>query len=88
MDKRSNLFFGENESCLKPLEEMPWESQQYFFFTFLHDDDLSERFRNMEIIGAIDLYIKSMFFLGKPMYLSFVGTVHCCAQDLYATTAR
>ncbi len=69
MDKCSNLFWAANNLKIYPLQHMPWQYQQAFFFTFLHSAELSEKFKDMEIIGAIDLFIKSKFCLGEPLEL-------------------
>ncbi|VAW11208.1 hypothetical protein MNBD_BACTEROID03-1239, partial [hydrothermal vent metagenome] len=43
--------------------------QKFFYFRFLRDDTLAERFKDMEIIGAIDLYIKYVFCEGGSLSL-------------------
>lgn len=69
-DQYANIFWTTERSDIKPLSEMPWELQAPFYLTFLHDDRLAERFKDYEILGAIDIYIKSAYFNGKDLNLS------------------
>jgi len=71
IDKYSNLFWAEKGERLLPLNTMPWKYQQAFYLNFLHDYELSERFKDMEIIGAIDLFIKSKYCLGQDLELHY-----------------
>ncbi len=68
-DQYANLFWQYEDSQPAPLAELPWKFQLPFYLTFLHDDELAERFKNMEIIGAIDVYIKSKYFLNEELSL-------------------
>lgn len=69
MDKSSNLFWSNGNGRILPLAHMPWRLQQPFFLTFLHNESLSEKFKDLEIIGAIDLFVKNCFFHGHPLEL-------------------
>ncbi len=62
MDKKSNLYWSTTKERLKPITTMPWEYQLPFFLRFLHNNELAERFKNMEILGAIDVFIKHVHF--------------------------
>ncbi len=70
MDNHGGLFWHEQEKESLLLETMPWKFQLPFYFKFLHNDNLAERFKNLGIIGAIDLYIKLKFCLKEPLALS------------------
>lgn len=63
IDKKSRVYWSIKGQSEKPLAELPWEYQQPFYFQFLHNSSLAERFKDMEILGAIDVFIKSQFLL-------------------------
>ncbi len=67
LDSDSKLFYRLKEDSLRSMELLPWKLQMPFFLTFLHNRFLSERFKDMEIIGAIDLYIKWKFCNGEEL---------------------
>lgn len=68
-DPFANLFWKHADAEVMPLAELPWELQLPFFLKFLHDDRLAERFKDCEILGAIDIYIKSKYFLREELNL-------------------
>lgn len=68
-DKYANLFWQTTNAKILPLTTLPWKFQMPFFLKFLHDDTLAERFKNLEILGAIDVYIKSKYFLNEELGL-------------------
>lgn len=70
MDNHGGLFWHEPEKKTLPLKTMPWKFQLPFYLKFLHNDNLAERFKNLKILGAIDLYIKLKFCLQEPLGLS------------------
>ncbi|MEM7487462.1 MAG: hypothetical protein AAF348_19840 [Bacteroidota bacterium] len=74
MDKYANLFWSVRGERLLPINALPWKYQKIFYFKFLHDDGIAAKFKEMEIIGAIDLYIKSTHVQGKPLDLEPVET--------------
>ena len=69
LDKNSNLFWSYPQGKILPLSDMPRKIQIAFFLTFLHREELSEKFKDMAILGAIDLYIKNSFYNGHPLLL-------------------
>lgn len=69
MDRYANLFWKTKNSDIKPLIDLPWKFQMPFFLTILHNDKLAERFKNFEILGAIDLYIKSKYLMNQELNL-------------------
>jgi len=68
-DQHANLFWKTKHSKINPLIDLPWKFQMPFFLTILHDDNLAERFKNFEILGAIDLYIKGRYLTNKELDL-------------------
>ena len=62
LNKKAQLFWAADGEKLQPLSNLPWVYQLPFYLTFLHHDDWAERFKDMEIIGAIDLFIKNAYF--------------------------
>ncbi len=70
VDEYATIFFSCNGRQALPISKMPWKLQLPFFLTFLHDHSLAERFKDMEIVGAIDLYIKWKFCSGEELILS------------------
>ncbi len=77
LDKNSNLYFSECTGPLSAIEKMPWKFQLPFYLTFLRDDTLAERFKDMEILGAIDLYIKWKFCLQEELCLVETASSEC-----------
>ncbi len=69
MNNHGSLFWNKKEKKSLPLETMPWKFQLPFYLKFLHNHNLAERFKNLEILGAIDLYIKLKFCLKEPLEL-------------------
>ncbi len=66
-DRKAELFWKKADSNLLPLRQLPWKLQVPFYLKFLHDDRLAERFKDLEILGAIDIYIKSKYFLAEDL---------------------
>ncbi len=48
---------------------MPWTYQKFFYFAFISNDFMAERFKDMEPIGAIDLFLKNLYVGGEPQEL-------------------
>jgi len=69
IDQHANLFWKAKDSGIKPLIDLPWKFQMPFYLTILHDDRLAEQFKNFEILGAIDLYIKLKYLRNKELNL-------------------
>ena len=70
LDRYSNLFWRVGEEHPKPLQTLPWKYQQAFYLTFLRDVKLTNTLKNMEIIGAIDLFIKGQYYKGEALELT------------------
>ncbi len=70
VNQYASIFFSYNGQQALPISKMPWKLQLPFFLTFLHDHSLAERFKDLEIVGAIDLYIKWKFCNGEELILS------------------
>lgn len=65
LDKTSKLYWSKDGIELKLLEKLPWRYQLPFYLKFLHNDGLAERFKRMEILGAIDVFIKNNYFFNN-----------------------
>ena len=70
MDNFANIYYQVNGKELMPLAKMPWKLQLPFFLTFLHDDVLADRFKDLEVIGAIDLYLKWKICNGETISIT------------------
>lgn len=69
LDSDANLFWSREGKTLKELATLPWKFQLPFYLKFLHNDDLSECFKDLNILGAMDIYIKLKFFSNEPLEL-------------------
>ena len=71
LNKNSNLYFKSYHSdSILPIEQMPWKLQSPFYFTYLHDKKLGDMFRNHDIIGGIDLFVKWKHCLQEDLAIS------------------
>ncbi|GMN06531.1 hypothetical protein MTsPCn5_19200 [Croceitalea sp. MTPC5] len=75
LDKRSQLYWSKDGIRLEGIATLPWEYQLPFYLRFLHNDELAERFKKMEILGAIDIFIKNHYFFDQhgTLQTNFVG---------------
>ena len=69
MNPFARIFWKVGNGKVVALSSMPWKYQLPFYLKFLHNDALSERYKNFDIIGAIDVYIKFKFCLNEPLDL-------------------
>lgn len=72
LDKDSNLFYSEVYNEYYSLQQMPWRLQQPFYFIFLNNQELEDKFKDVGVIGAIDLFIKWKFCLNEHLNLSAI----------------
>lgn len=64
LDKKSTLYWSLDNIQLLTLDNLPWKYQLPFYLRFLHNNELAQRFKDMEIVGAIDVFIKREYFFG------------------------
>lgn len=67
LDKKSNLYFSEDSCGIYPIKKMPWRLQAPFYFTFLHSKELGNLFKDHDVIGGIDLFVKWKHCLNEDL---------------------
>jgi len=70
LDKKSRLFWSKDGIKMLELHDLPWKYQLPFFLQFLHNNEFAERFKDMEILGAIDVFIKNQYFFSSNSELN------------------
>ena len=67
MDSHAHLYWKKDNGKNQKLSTLPWKYQLPFYLKFLHNDDLSGRYKDLDIVGAIDLYIKHKYSMNEPL---------------------
>ncbi len=75
IDKNSSLYYKTTTKQIQSIYQLPWKLQLPFYLTFLHNNSLAEKFKDLEIIGAINIYIKAKYFMGEKLYLDGLDKV-------------
>ncbi|WP_298474805.1 hypothetical protein [uncultured Maribacter sp.] len=70
LDKNSNLYYREDTNEIYPLKQMPWRLQAPFYFKFLHSQQLGDLFKDHDVIGGIDLFVKWKYCLQEDLNIT------------------
>lgn len=60
-DRHNNIFWQKGNETPSTILNMPWRFQIPFYLTFLHDDKLASKYKDMQVLEAIHVYLKDNF---------------------------